>query len=153
MMNSDDGLSLNALIHELQAQNPSPILLYKSKGTPASDVADFGQLLEDDDFALVLQTDWQRRMLEEYGKKGVFADSTHKVTKYGHLLYSLHVRDDSLKGVAVGHMLKGKGAPGRAGKGKGKGARQGQGQGSTARARARERQGQGSTAREPGAKF
>lgn len=36
-------------------------------------------------------------MLEKYGNDAVFVDSTHKVTKYGYLLYSLHVRDSTLK--------------------------------------------------------
>lgn len=101
MRNADDGLSVGTLYEELKQQNPSPVLFYKPQNMLSPEEPALGL----QDFCMVLQTEHQRKMLIDFGNDALFVDGTHNVTKYGFLLLTLHVRDDTLKGYPVGHLL------------------------------------------------
>ncbi len=62
----------------------SHFLLYKMRGEESAD-----QPLQEEDFMIVVQSPVQKRMLQQFGWKGVCIDSTHRTTGYDFNLMNL----------------------------------------------------------------
>jgi hypothetical protein len=56
-------------------------------------------------FILILSTPFQRRMLDQFGRRLVFLDATGGTNKYGYMLFTLLVQDDYGRGVPVAFMV------------------------------------------------
>ena len=100
----NDSQSLHAWVQELQCRDFSPVLLYKVQGE--NDVA-VGQssAFGKDDFALCIQTKFQRDMLSKFGNNTVCIDSTHSTNQYDFLLNTLMVIDDFGEGIPVAYLI------------------------------------------------
>lgn len=76
--------------------NDNPILFSKFQGERSEN-------LNNNDFALVIQTSFQSHMLKTFGNGStIFMDSTHKTTAYDFFLITLLVKDEKDKGFPVG---------------------------------------------------
>lgn len=93
---ADDGESVYLWVNHLQKESNNPILFYKpqSKETESEN-------LDDSDFLLCIQTPFQRTLLEKFGHKMIFIDSTHKTTQYDFQLITVLVLDDYGEAVPV----------------------------------------------------
>lgn len=86
---TDDAVSVDLLVKELQKESYDPILLYKPQGIIDSDVP-----LPKDRFMLAIQTELQRDMYRQYASTVVCIDSTHKTNVYDFKLVTLMVIDE-----------------------------------------------------------
>ena len=87
----NDLISTNAWVQEMKEMPYNPVLLYKSQG----------EEVEDSNFILALQTEFQKLALQKHGMKVVMMDATHGVSQYGFLLISILVIDDHGEGLPV----------------------------------------------------
>lgn len=88
---ADDQTSVLSWISEWKEHpETNPVLFYKLQG----DKAPVGYTMCDDDFLLVIQTPFQKYMLQKYGENGVCVDSTHGTNAYDFLLTSVLVVDE-----------------------------------------------------------
>ena len=76
----------------------NPVLVYKRQGEQPPMGCDY---LEIDDFVLIIQTELQKQMMREFGKRVVCIDSTHKTTGYDFLLITVMVVDEFGEGYPV----------------------------------------------------
>lgn len=90
---SDDAVSVDRLVRELQEESPTPILAYKAQGLVSSEFP-----LPDDTFFLVLMTGFQYKLFNEFSEKIVCLDSTHRTNQYKHKLVTLLVADEFRNG-------------------------------------------------------
>lgn len=81
----------------MRKEDPSPILAYKRQGYKHPS---FPSLAEDS-FVLVLMTDFQAKVFNEYADKIVCVDATHKTNEYKFKLITLLVVDEYRKGKFV----------------------------------------------------
>ena len=54
---------------------------------------------------IMLSTPFQRRMLDQFGRRLVFLDATGGTNKYGYMFFTLLVQDDFGRGVPVSFMI------------------------------------------------
>ncbi len=83
-------------MRELSKELPSPVLAYKAQGVASSEF-----LLPDDTFFLVLMTQFQSSLFNEFSEKVVCLDSTHGTNQYKHKLVTLLVADEFRNGKFV----------------------------------------------------
>ncbi|XP_070179010.1 uncharacterized protein [Littorina saxatilis] len=110
-----DGMSTHLWVDQLATETDNPIIYYKPQGqTKDTDT------LQENDFLLCIQTQFQREMMNRQANKMVCIDSTHKTTQYDFLLVTLLVKDDYQENVPVAWAIANKedektltGRPGR----------------------------------------
>ena len=91
----NDQDSVAAWIHEWKNQPDNPVLFYKLQGEHC-------RCFEDDDFIIVLQTEFQQQLLQKFGNDGICVDTTHGTNMYDFLLTTVMVVDDFGTGQPVG---------------------------------------------------
>ena len=89
----NDAISVDRIVKELQLENPSPVIAYKSQGVVKEEYS----FLRESNFLLELMTPFQADLFEEFGVLGC-VDSTHKTNKYGYKLITLVVADEYRNG-------------------------------------------------------
>jgi len=87
---TEDAISVDRIVQQLQTETPSPVLLYKPQGIDDSNMP----LLLKDTFLLVLMTDFQASLFETFCSKIVCVDSTHKTNQYRFKLITVVVPDE-----------------------------------------------------------
>ena len=92
----DDPASVNAWVEEMTSLPYNPALFYKPQGTP-----DPNGNLADNDFVLVIQTEFQKDMLSRVGDNAVYMDTTHGTNAYDFNLTTAVVIDEYGEGVPV----------------------------------------------------
>ena len=92
----DDAVSVDRIVRELRMESPSPVLAYKPQGIRAHNLS-----LQDDTFFLVVMTEFQAEVFEEFSAKIICVDSTHKTNQYKHKLVTLMVADECRKGMLL----------------------------------------------------
>ena len=90
----DDAASVNVLVNDLQALDDNPVLLFKKQ-------TEEYEGLNNEDFALILQTKFQKNMFTKFAKSIVCIDGTHDTNKYKFQLYTLLTLDEWNEGVPV----------------------------------------------------
>ncbi|XP_065678574.1 uncharacterized protein LOC124808557 [Hydra vulgaris] len=78
----------------------NPILHYKLQGEP-----DTSHQFEVSDFIIIIQTEHQKNMFQQFGRAGVCIDSTHGTNGYDFLLTTLLVVDELGEGQPAGWCL------------------------------------------------
>ena len=78
----------------------NPIAFYKFQGQFKEEVA-----LEKDSFVVIMQTEFQKHLMQKFGSKGLCCDTTHGTTGYDFKLNSLLVLDEFEEGVPVAFCL------------------------------------------------
>ena len=68
----NDQDSVLSWIEEWSEDEYSPVLFFKLQGQPDSQ-----NRLEKDDFMLIIQTEAQKHLMEQFGRKGICCDTTH----------------------------------------------------------------------------
>lgn len=91
----NDHLSVVAWIAELET-SPSynPVLLFKQQG-------ESHDVLDEDNFLLCLQTEFQRDVMKSFAGKVICIDATHSTNSYDFLLITVLVLDEFGEGVPV----------------------------------------------------
>ena len=92
---SNDALSVDRLVKELQEEREPSVIAYKPQGV-LDDAA--YPLLSEDNFLLVIMTKFQRHMFKKHSEKVVCIDSTHKTNPYAFKLVSIVVPDEFKNG-------------------------------------------------------
>lgn len=90
----NDAMSVDRLCKELENEEDSPIIAYKSQGK----VDDKYPGLSEDSFLLVIMTKFQASMFQKHSHKIVCVDSTHKTNPYGFKLVTVVVPDEFKNG-------------------------------------------------------
>ena len=91
---TDDAISVDCLVHELQRESPSPVIAYKPQGIAMEEYQ-----LPDDTFFLVIMTPFQADLFSEFSGKIVCLDSTHRTNQYKHKLVTMVVPDEFHNGM------------------------------------------------------
>ena len=101
---SNDSVSVGAWIEEFRSRGEdNPVLLYKPQGGSQPQKCDG---LNDDDFALVLQTPLQKEIMQKLGPNRVVCiDATHKTNGYDFPLITVLVVDEFGEGFPVAWFL------------------------------------------------
>lgn len=94
---TDDAISVDRLVKELLLENPSPILFYKPQGVVN---ADFPKLARST-FLMVIMTEFQASLFEEFSDRVVCIDSTHKTNEYRFKLLTVIVPDEYCNGMCA----------------------------------------------------
>ena len=95
---TNDAVSVQAWVEELQNCDYNPVLLYKMQGVE-------DDAFERDDFVLSIQTKFQYEILKKFGKITVCIDSTHQTNHYSYVLNTLMVIDEYGEGIPVAYLL------------------------------------------------
>ena len=95
---TNDAVSVQAWIEELQKSDYNPVLLYKMQGVE-------DDIFEKDDFVLSIQTKFQFEMLKKFGNNTICIDSTHQTNHYSYPLNTMMVIDEYGEGVPVAYLL------------------------------------------------
>ncbi len=90
---SNDAVSVNRIVAELQLEDPSPIIAYKPRGSTKHGYP----LLKEENILLVIMTQFQANMFTQFSSF-VCVDSTHKTNEYGYKLITLMVIDEFRNG-------------------------------------------------------
>ncbi len=93
---NEDAISVDRIVRELDQETHSPVLAYKPQG-----ISDHCIALPDDTFVLVLMTEFQARLFNDFSGKVMCLDSTHKTNHYKHKLVTLMVADEFRNGMLV----------------------------------------------------
>ena len=96
---TDDAMSVDILVKELQSEEYNPILIYKPQGTFDPDIP-----LSEDRFLFAMQTKFQLDMHQQYASTVVCIDSTHKTNVYDFKLVTLMVIDEYGEGKLKVHV-------------------------------------------------
>ena len=91
MKHQNDAISTRAWVKQMEKMQYNPILLFKCQGDEQSEGTDD---LGKDDFALIIQTEFQRDALKKYGNNVILVDSTHGLTQYNFYLTTVMVIDE-----------------------------------------------------------
>ena len=97
----DDQMSCQAMIEELKNSENDPVLFSKFQGQDLE--GEFN--LAKEDFAIVIQSPFQKMMAQKFAHKGICVDSTHGTTAYDFLLTSVVVVDEFGEGVPIAWLL------------------------------------------------
>ena len=99
----DDSKSVSLWVEgintECEDSGDNPVLLFKPQGIESHD--DLGK----DDFAIAIQTPFQRDMLAKFGPEVICMDSTHGTNAYDFNLITVLVLDEYEEGIPVGWMI------------------------------------------------
>ena len=82
--------------NEWKGSDDNPIVFYKLQVQLKEEVA-----LEKDNFVIIMQTEFQKHLMQKFGSKGLCCDTTHGTTGYDFKLNSLLVLDEFEEGVPV----------------------------------------------------
>lgn len=93
-----DHASVAAWISEWESKEHSPLLFYKLQG-------DEMEHFKAEDFMIVLQTEFQASLLQQFGSNGICMDSTHGTNMYDFTLTTLMVIIEFGQGQPVGWFL------------------------------------------------
>ncbi len=85
---SNDFVSVASIVAEMQTLDYNPILLYKQQGEEPSQEC---KMLNNQDFLLVIQTEFQKDTLIKNRSSGVCIDATYNVNNYDFHLYNFGV--------------------------------------------------------------
>ena len=100
----EDHVSVFLWINEIKKkQSFDPILLFKQQG-----LEDDRGIIGKDDFMLCIQTEFQLRMLKEFGSTGICMDATHGTNMYDFQMISVMVVDGFGEGIPVAWALSNK---------------------------------------------
>ena len=91
---TDDAISVDRLVSELQQESPSPVIAYKPQGVSSQEYQ-----LPDDSFFLMIMTSFQAEIFTEFSGKIVCLDSTHRTNQYKHKLITMVVPDEFHNGM------------------------------------------------------
>ena len=94
---SEDAISVDRLVKELQEESPSPVLFYKAQNIS---IPEFPMLARES-FLLVIMTNFQASIFEEFCDKIVCIDSTHKTNEYRFKLLTIVVPDEYRNGRSI----------------------------------------------------
>ncbi|XP_076436126.1 uncharacterized protein LOC143275736 [Babylonia areolata] len=97
----DDAKSVYLWVEALKQSSDNPIIFYKRAG-------DTHDSLENEDFLLCIQNDFQRNIMLKYAKNIVCIDSTHGTTQYTYLLTTVLVLDDYQEAIPVAWAISNK---------------------------------------------
>ena len=100
---SDDADSVLYWVQEMQCEEFNPILFFKPQGQKS----DFNGV-EEKDFLLALQTQFQKEMFEKHAQKLICVDATHGTTAYDFQLVTVLVIDDYNEGISVAWLISNK---------------------------------------------
>ena len=100
---SDDADSVLYWVQETQCEEFNPVLLFKPQGQRS----DFNGV-EEKDFLLALQTQFQKEMFEKHAQKLLCVDATHGTTAYDFQLVTVLVIDDYNEGIPVAWLISNK---------------------------------------------
>ena len=95
----DDGQSVDMLVAKLREEIYDPIVMYKPQGHTSADFPG----LQEDNFCLVIQTEFQRDMMVDHGKRVVCMDGTHGLTGIDFPLLTIMVPDEFHNGETAVH--------------------------------------------------
>ena len=98
-LHANDAISVDRVVKQLQLEDSSPVIAYKPRGI----TSEKHPLLTDDNFLLVLMTDFQATMFQKFSTL-VCVDSTHKTNEYGYKLISIVVTDEFKNGMLSVHV-------------------------------------------------
>lgn len=90
----NDAISVKLWVTSMAGLENNPVLYYKEQG--AKDT-----LFEDNDFILIIMTEFQANSFIQFGKSKVCIDGTHGLNQYGFQLFTIVVVDDFGSGVPV----------------------------------------------------
>lgn len=96
----NDAISIDRIVRELNFEESSPVLAYKPRSIRKEE---YPQLTEEN-FFLVIMTDFQATLFSEFSSLGC-VDSTHKTNEYGYKLITLLVVDEFRNGKAYNYTL------------------------------------------------
>ncbi len=82
------------LLQKCRPLDYNPILLYKQQGEEPSQEC---KMLNNQDFLLVIQTEFQKDILIKHGSSGVCIDATYNVNNYDFHLITILVLDDGFQ--------------------------------------------------------
>ena len=91
-----------SIVAEMQTLDYNPILLYKQQGEEPSQEC---KMLNNQDFLLVIQTEFQKDMLIKHGNSGVCIDATYNVNNYDFHLITILVLDDYQEEIPVAFVI------------------------------------------------
>ena len=100
---SDDTDSVLDWVQEIQCEEFNPVLFFKPQGQKS----DFNGV-EEKDFLLALQTQFQKEMFEKHAQKLICVDATHVTTAYDFQLVTVLVTDDYDEGILVAWLISNK---------------------------------------------
>ena len=94
----NDLVSVSTIVSEMEELTFNPVVLFKQQGElPRNDCI----TLKEEDFVLVIQTEFQRDTLCKFGNNGVCIDATYRINDYDFNLITLMVLDDFQEGIPV----------------------------------------------------
>ena len=96
----NDQESMLLWIKEWESTRNNPVLYYKLQGSESEN-----NVLKKPDFMIIIQTEHQKKLYQQFGIKGICVDSTHGTTGYDFLLTSLLVVDEFGAGQPAGWCL------------------------------------------------
>lgn len=103
---ADDSQSVDLWIKEMQRGEYDPVLLYKAQGVEEVYVGqNCKDIFQKEDFAIALQTQFQKDMLQRFGNDSVCLDSTHCTNHYSFPLTTVMVVDEFGEGIPVAYMI------------------------------------------------
>lgn len=98
-LHENDSTSVEIMVQKMaQLGNDNPIIFYKNQQTEFEG-------LDKSDFVMVIMTNFQKKMLLEFGQKGVSIDGTHGTNPYDFQLYTLLVTDELDNGVPTAYLI------------------------------------------------
>ncbi|XP_065650281.1 uncharacterized protein LOC136078435 [Hydra vulgaris] len=96
-LHANDQDSVAIWLKEWQMKENNHVLHYKLQGE-----SDTFNKFKDADFSIIMQTEHQKKFLQQFGKNGVCIDSTHGTNAYDFLLTTILVIDEFGEGQPVG---------------------------------------------------
>ena len=100
---NDDADSVLFWVQEMQYEEFSPVLCFKRQGEKSS-----YKDIEENDFLLGLQTQFQKEMFETHASKLICVDATHGTTTYDFQLVTVLVIDGYNEGISVAWLISNK---------------------------------------------
>ncbi|GFY59058.1 MULE domain-containing protein [Trichonephila inaurata madagascariensis] len=91
-----DAVSVKLWAQEMKNNGENCTVFFKEQGQLGNDYC-----LKDEDFVLVIMTDFQKEMITKYGKDKICTDGTHGLSSYDFNLYSVLVVDEHKNGIPV----------------------------------------------------
>ncbi|GBN54138.1 hypothetical protein AVEN_263881-1 [Araneus ventricosus] len=90
----NDETSVCAWVHKMESQKDNPVLFYKRQEDPHA-------VIDQEDFMLVLKTNFQKCIMYRLGADRIYVDSTHGISNYNFELVTVLVIDEYEEGIPV----------------------------------------------------
>ncbi|GFR32476.1 MULE domain-containing protein [Trichonephila clavata] len=91
-----DAVSVKLWTQEMKNNGENCIVFFKEQRQSWNDYG-----LKDEDFVLIIMTDFQKEIITKYGKNKICIDGTHGLNSYDFNLYSVLVVDEHKNGIPV----------------------------------------------------